>query len=61
MKFLWKGIQAGDFSSGVMDALTEEEAVYLLKQQGVIITEIYSDESVSPVKTAKVSVETPKI
>ncbi len=60
MKFLWKGLQAGDFSSGTMDALTEEEAVYLLKQQGVIITEIYSDESVSPVKVAKVSAETPK-
>jgi type IV pilus assembly protein PilC len=60
MKFLWKGLQAGDFSSGVIDALTEEEAVYLLKQQGVIITEIYSDESVSTVKTTKVSVETPK-
>lgn len=53
MKFLWKGLQAGDFSSGVMDALTEEEAVYLLKQQGVIITEIYSDESVAPAKTNK--------
>ncbi len=57
MKFLWKGIQAGDFSSGVMDALTEEEAVYLLKQQGVIITEIYSDESVAPAKPIKAATE----
>lgn len=61
MKFLWKGLQAGDFSSGVMDALTEEEAVYLLKQQGVIITEIYSDESVDPAKTTKAATaDTPK-
>lgn len=61
MKFLWKGLQAGDFSSGVMDALTEEEAVYLLKQQGVIITEIYSDESVAPAKPIKpIAVDTPK-
>lgn len=57
MKFLWKGIQAGDFSSGVMDALTEEEAVYLLKQQGVIITEIYSDESVAPANPIKAAKE----
>ncbi len=55
MKFLWKGIQAGDFASGVTEALTEEEAVYLLKQQGIIITEIYSDDSVTVAKDTKVA------
>lgn len=43
MKFLWKGLKSGNFSNGVIEALTEDEAVFLLKQQGVVITEIYGD------------------
>lgn len=45
MKYLWKGLKSGNFSNGIIEALTEDEAVFLLKQQGVVITEIYGDES----------------
>lgn len=55
MKFLWKGLQSGNFSNGVIDALSEEEAVFLLRQQGIIITEIYSD--ISPSSSKKVKAE----
>ena len=43
MKFLWKGLKSGNFSNGVIEALTEDEAIFLLKKQGVVITEIYGD------------------
>lgn len=45
MKYLWKGLKSGNFSNGIIEALTEDEAVFLLKQQGVVITEIYGDET----------------
>lgn len=47
MKYLWKGLKSGNFSNGVIEALTEDEAVFLLKQQGVVITEIYGDDALA--------------
>lgn len=51
MKYLWKGLKSGNFSNGIIEALTEDEAIFLLKQQGVVITEIYGDDSLgAPIK-----------
>ena len=43
MKFQWKGLRASNFDHGVIEAVSQDEAIYLLKSEGVIITEIYSD------------------
>lgn len=43
MKFLWKGLTKGDFASGSLDAITEAEAIFLLKQQGVVVFEIFGE------------------
>ena len=43
MKFLWKGLTKGDFSNGTLDAHTEAEAIFLLKQQGVVVFEIFGE------------------
>lgn len=43
MKFLWKGLKSGEFATGVIDALTRDEAVFLLKQQNVIVTELFGE------------------
>ena len=45
MKYLWKGLRSGEFESGVVDALTRDEAVFLLKEKNVIITDLFCDES----------------
>ena len=45
MKYLWKGLTKGEFSGGVIEALTKDEAIYLLKEQGAVVFEIYGDES----------------
>jgi type IV pilus assembly protein PilC len=46
MKFLWKGLTKGDFSNGTIDALNEAEAIFLLKQQGVVVFEIFGEPEV---------------
>jgi type IV pilus assembly protein PilC len=53
MRFQWKGIKAGVFSNGVVDALTKDEALYLLKRDEIIITEIYGEDSYAPPKSAE--------
>lgn len=44
MIFYWKGLQRNDFKSGEIEALTQDEAVFKLKNDGIIITEIHSGE-----------------
>lgn len=41
MIFYWKGLQRNDFKSGEIEALSKDEAVFKLKNDGIIITEIY--------------------
>ncbi len=43
MKFDWKGIKDGKFSSGSIDSSTQEEAVFLLKKNNIIIINISDD------------------
>ena len=38
--FIWKGIKANQYLTGEVNALTRDEAVFKLKQDGVIITEL---------------------
>ena len=42
MIFYWKGLQRNDFKSGEIEALSQDEAVFKLKSDGIIITEIHS-------------------
>lgn len=59
MKFLWKGLTKGDFSSGVLDAHTEDEAIFLLKQQGVVVFEIYGESNnTDEIKSVSSAVDT---
>jgi len=44
MIFYWKGLQRNDFKSGEIEALSQDEAVFKLKSDGIIITEIHSGE-----------------
>jgi type IV pilus assembly protein PilC len=50
MKYLWKGLKSGEFESGVIEALTRDEAFFLLKEQNIIITDLFGDESPKIVK-----------
>jgi type IV pilus assembly protein PilC len=43
MKFQWKGLRSGNFDHGVIEAVSQDEAIFLLKNEGVIITEIFGD------------------
>ena len=43
MKFLWRGLSSGNFAAGEINALTKDEAVYLLKQQSIVVTELRED------------------
>ncbi len=54
MKFLWKGLKSGEFQTGIIEALTRDEAVYLLKQDNIIVTELFG-EDVSKIKKDKKS------
>jgi type IV pilus assembly protein PilC len=47
MKFVWKGLKFNEFVSGELEASSKEEAVFNLKSEGVIITEITTDEATS--------------
>lgn len=53
MKFLWKGLKSGEFATGVIEALTRDEAVFLLKQQNVIVTDLFSENGPKPIKEKK--------
>lgn len=55
MKFLWKGLTKGEFSGGVIEALTEDEAIFLLKEQGIVVFEIYGDQPEEMVKSLEPS------
>ena len=50
MKYLWKGLKSGEFESGVIEALTRDEAFFLLKEQNIIITDLFGDEHPKIVK-----------
>jgi type IV pilus assembly protein PilC len=43
MIFNWKGIQYNEFKTGEVEADSKEEAIFKIKNSGVIITEILSD------------------
>jgi type IV pilus assembly protein PilC len=43
MNFNWKGLRANEFASGVIDANSRDEAIFKLKNEGVIVTEIDDD------------------
>jgi len=43
VKFLWRGLSSGNFAAGEINALTKDEAVYLLKQQSIVVTELRED------------------
>ena len=40
MKFKWKGLKLNDFVEGVMESESKDEAMFALKKDGVIVTEI---------------------
>jgi type IV pilus assembly protein PilC len=40
MKFIWKGLKSNAFVSGTLEAPSKEEAIFSLKKEGVIVTEI---------------------
>ena len=40
MKFNWKGLKSNSFASGEIDANNKDEAIFKLKKDGIIITEI---------------------
>ena len=44
MIFYWKGLQRNDFKSGEIESLSQDEAIFKLKNDGVIVTEIHSNE-----------------
>lgn len=43
MNFNWRGLRANEFASGVVEAGSREEAIFKLKNEGVIVTEIDDD------------------
>jgi len=40
MKFKWKGLEKNNFAEGEIEADEKDDAIYLLKEQGVTITTI---------------------
>ena len=53
MKFVWKGLRLNEFASGVVEAETQEEAIFKLKQDSVIVTEISDSAATSQKKEDK--------
>lgn len=51
--FDWKGIKGTEYLSGVIEALTRDEAVFKLKEDGVIITHLSASSATEEVKTRK--------
>ena len=39
--FHWRGLKANEFVSGELEATSRDEAVFKLKSEGVIVTEIH--------------------
>ena len=39
MKFKWKGLEKNNFAEGEIEAEEKEDAIYLLKEQGVTLWE----------------------
>lgn len=56
MKFKWKGLKANDFVDGVIDSEDKDEALFTLKQDGVIVTEVVENDPQAK-KTVKVKKE----
>jgi len=61
VKFSWRGLKAGNFASGEIDALTKDEAVYLLKQQSIVVTELREDVTSSEQATLDRGLPAPKL
>ena len=40
MNFKWKGLKSNAFVDGVIDSINKDEAMFLLKKDGVIVTSI---------------------
>lgn len=53
MNFTWKGIKGNEFLSGQHEAATEEEAIYNLSKEGLIITELLSEDGTTKIKKKK--------
>lgn len=53
MKFNWKGLKLNSFASGEIDAESRDEAIFKLKKDGIIITEINGDEDLTKEKPKK--------
>ena len=51
--FEWKGIKGTEYLSGIVNALTRDEAVFKLKEDGVIITQLRSTSYVEEKKARK--------
>ena len=43
MKFVWKGLKSNAFISGTLEAPSKDEAIFSLKNEGVIVTEIVAN------------------
>ena len=43
MKFVWKGLKSNAFVSGTLEAPSKDEAIFSLKNEGVIVTEIVAN------------------
>ena len=44
MKFNWKGLKLGVFANGQLDSVSKSEAIFELKNQGIIVTEISTND-----------------
>ena len=51
--FEWKGIKGTEYLSGIIEALTRDEAVFKLKEDGVIITQLHSTSHIEEKKQSK--------
>lgn len=62
MKFNWKGLKSNSFASGEIEADNKDEAIFKLKKDGIIITEISGDDDLKKEKNkTKVSLFQRKI
>lgn len=62
MKFNWKGLKSNSFASGEIEADNKDEAIFKLKKDGIIITEISGDDDLKKGKNkTKVSLFQRKI
>ncbi len=61
MQFVWKGLKANAFVNGTLEAPSKEEAIFSLKKEGVIITEIITNSPEASVFIEKKSLFPTKI